>query len=102
MESEVTSFLWRGQITRNVLALETVCLPREKGGLGIPFIRAKCDALLLMQAVRALRSRKPSRDHLSFWIEKHLPFLPDMSSLEHTVASKGIARNGTQELYLKI
>ena len=43
---EICSFLWKGQPYRNVLPFETVCLPKEKGGLGIPFFQAKCDARL--------------------------------------------------------
>ena len=102
VQVEVAGFLWRGQITRDALAFETVCLPKEKGGLGIPFLRAKCDALLLMQAVRMLKSRKSSRDHLSFWIGKYLPFLPDMSSVEHTLVRNRRISDRTPDVYLKL
>ena len=53
-ESEIRLFLWKGQPMRNMLPLETVCLPLGKGGLGIPYFRSKCDALLLKQATQLL------------------------------------------------
>ena len=33
-------------------SLETVCQSVESGGLGIPFLRAKCDSLLLKKMLR--------------------------------------------------
>merc|ERR1711954_353535 len=49
-----------------------------------------------------LRSRKSSREHISFWIGKYLPFLPDMSSVEHTVVFRGKISDKTPDFYLKL
>ena len=46
-EKEISAFLWRGQITRNVLSRDTACLPKDRGGLGVPHIRHKCRALFI-------------------------------------------------------
>ena len=66
IESELRRFLWKGQQTRNLLPYETVCLPKNAGGLSVPFLRAKCEALLLRQFIRMLASRS-SRKHIQFW-----------------------------------
>ena len=57
-ETAIAGFLWKGQQVKNLLSLESVCQPCSNGGLGIPFVRAKCDALLLKQMLRILTSRK--------------------------------------------
>ena len=51
-EKAIATFLWRGSQFRNLLPMETVCQPYAKGGLNMPFVRAKCDALLLKQILR--------------------------------------------------
>ena len=61
-----------GQITNNVISKETVCLPREKGGLGIPNIRIKCRALFIKQLLRTISGRKHGRDHIDFWLGNRL------------------------------
>ena len=42
-EKAISTFLWKGCQLRNLLPMETFCLPLESGGLAIPYLRAKCD-----------------------------------------------------------
>ena len=55
-EAEVRKFLWAGRLEH--LALEEVMNPVEMGGLGLPCIRAKAEALFLKQSTRLLLSRE--------------------------------------------
>ena len=71
-ETEIRRFMWRGQPVKNVLSLETICLPKNQGGLGIPHLRSKCEALHLKQALRMLSSPRNCRDHICFWSEGKL------------------------------
>ena len=48
-EGLLSNFLWRGFQCKNLLPAETICQPKLKGGLNIPYLRSKCDALLLKQ-----------------------------------------------------
>ena len=66
-EAEIRRFLWRNQPLKNVLSLETACLPICQGGLGLPYLRAKCDALHLKQGLRIVSTSRVIRDHLGFW-----------------------------------
>ena len=86
-ESTIASFLWKGQQTKNLLSMETICLPCENGGLGIPFLRAKCDALLLKQMLRILASRGVSFDHMTFWINDTLQ-INDLPIFTHPKLNK--------------
>ena len=52
------------------------------GGLGLPFLRAKCDALLLKQMLRMIASTKTCFDHLTFWIGPVLG-LPHLQEFIH-------------------
>ena len=39
-----------------------------KWGLGLPFLRSKCDALLLKQMLRMIISRRNCYSHICFWM----------------------------------
>ena len=66
LERMIGAFLWRGHLER--LALPELYLDRSQGGLGLPNIAAKADALFLMHLVRILKVDCPTRDHLMYWI----------------------------------
>ena len=55
-EAGVRKFLWAGRLEQ--LALEEVMNPVEMGGLGLPCIRAKAEALFLKQSTRLLLCRE--------------------------------------------
>ena len=77
LEKEVRGFLWRGRIEK--LPLEELYAPVKEGGLGLPSIQAKGDALLMKQLCRILDSPGSTRDHLSYWIGMRLrSTLPDL------------------------
>ena len=65
-ESAIAEYLWKGQQVKYILPMVTVCLPLDKGGLGLPWLSAKCDALLLKQMLRILASTKSCFDHITF------------------------------------
>ena len=67
-EEAVAGFLWRGQITVHLLPQETVCLPKGEGGLGMPYLRAKCESLLLKQTCRMLMQGGGPGAHVNFWL----------------------------------
>ena len=53
-EKHISSFLWKGQLTRNVLSRDTVALPKDHGGLNLPHVRLKCKALFMKQLFRSI------------------------------------------------
>ena len=67
-ESSISNYLWKGKQFKNLLSMESICQPCENGGLNLPYLRAKCDALLIKQMLRMLVSRRGWFDHLIFWI----------------------------------
>ena len=67
-ESAISSFLWKGYPFNHLISLESVCQPLLNGGLGLPFLRSKCDALLLKQMVRMIISRRNCYSHICFWM----------------------------------
>ena len=71
-EQAIRKFIWKGQPWRNPLPLDTVCLSKDNGGLNIPHLRLKCDALLLRQALRIITLNSRSKDHLGFWFGAEL------------------------------
>ena len=66
IERELGLFLWRGHLER--LPLQELYLEKNKGGLGLPNIQAKCDALFLMHIVRILKTDTSTRNHLIYWL----------------------------------
>ena len=81
-EAAIARFLWRGFQFRNLLSMETVCQPVEAGGLGIPYLRAKCDALLLKQMLRMIISAKNCYNHICFWLSSVLE-VPEINTFRH-------------------
>jgi exonuclease III len=79
-ESEMIRFLWRGKLEK--LALDEVKNEVLAGGLGLPCVRSKADALFLKQTLRMLVSGPGSGvyDHISYWIGMQLrDYFPDMA-----------------------
>jgi hypothetical protein len=86
IESLTSSFLFQRKPER--LKLAELCLPPERGGLGLPEVRSKADALRLKQLTRMLQkpeggsSSGGSYRHLCYWLAPHLQhFLPEMMDL---------------------
>ena len=65
-EQRIGSFLWRGRLER--LPLPELSNLVKEGGLGLPNIQAKCDALFLKHLTRVLSTPSQTRDHLLYWV----------------------------------
>ena len=77
LEKVSRKFLWLGRLEH--LPFEELHAPLLEGGLGLPNIQAKCDALFLKQTCRFLAAPTPSRLHLAYWVGLQLRFhLPDL------------------------
>ena len=50
------------------LPLPEVCNTFQEGGLALPNIQAKCDALFLKHLLRILENENKTRDHLLYWV----------------------------------
>ena len=74
-EKEIFNFLWQGQMTKNILSRDTVCLPRERGGLNIPNVQLKCKSLFIKQMFRNICSKNGSK-HVDFWLGARLNVPP--------------------------
>jgi exonuclease III len=66
LERMVGRFLWLGRLER--LPLDELCAPLKQGGLGLPNISAKCDALFLKHLCRILSTPGQTQDHLMYWV----------------------------------
>ena len=66
LEREVGTFLWKGRLER--LAMDEIVCDVMDGGLGLPNIQAKCDALFLKQIVRILQYPSSTRSNLIYWL----------------------------------
>ena len=53
-EREIRQFLWRGHPIKNPIPLQTLSLPRTKGGLNTPNLRLECNALLTKQDLQLI------------------------------------------------
>ena len=101
IEAQVRSFLWLGQPHKNPLSLESVCLVKSRGGLGIPLLQAKCEALHLKQALRMVTSARNSRDHLGYWIGGNLGFLDFQDNYQHFTRRENRKRNYSPKVFKK-
>ena len=95
IEHEIRTFLWKSQPMKNLLSLDTVCLNKSKGGLGLPYLRSRCNALLLKQALRIITSSKNIKDHLGFWFGEALGLFGFDLKFQHFSLNK----NGNRRLY---
>ena len=66
-ESEARKFIWKNYLVKNAISLESLCLPKERGGLNVTNIGLKSNSLLLRQGLRIITSRKHCKEHLGFW-----------------------------------
>ena len=71
-ETEIRKFLWKNQILKNLLPLESLCLPKSRGGLNVAHLGLKCDSLLLRQNLRMIDTDRDSRKHVGYWIGDRL------------------------------
>lgn len=65
-EKRIRRFLWIGRIDK--LPFAELSNPVKEGGLGLPNIEAKCDALFLKHLTRILSTDSHTRDHLLYWV----------------------------------
>jgi hypothetical protein len=74
----VSSFLWMGRSER--LAFDELHSPREKGGLGLPCIQTRAEALLTKQHGHFIASGGRLAAHTALWLGPQLrhfiPYLP--------------------------
>ena len=98
-EIAISRFVWRGHLTNDVLPRDTVCLPRERGGLGIPHLKLRCKSLFLRQIFRSVTGQGQSKDHFDFWLGKrmNIPFL--QSCFYHITGARGSERDLTPQLF---
>ena len=89
ISEQIAAFLWRGQITRNVLGKATVALPVKRGGLNLPTVGLRCEVLRVRHLVRMMLSSR-TKKHLNFWLGKSL----DCEVLEEEwyVMRRGVGR----------
>ena len=66
IEKKLGSFLWWGRLER--LELSELTNPVQEGGLGLPNIQARCDALFIKHLLRILSIDCHSRNHLLYWV----------------------------------
>ena len=81
IEKLTSSFLFQGKTER--LKLMELCLPPDRGGLGVSEIRSRADALRLKQLLRMQdQAECGSYRHLCYWLAPVLrPHLPEMMNL---------------------
>ena len=99
-EKEISSFLWKGHMTRNVLSRDTVCLSKDHGGLGIPHIRLKCRSLFVKQIFRSITGNSRGRDFIDFWLGARLGLPQLSSSFFHLRGRPGRESDATPPLFL--
>ena len=77
-------FLWAGKLER--LKIDELKNPKSAGGLGLPCILSKSNALFLSQTCRLLRdSSSKQYGHVKYWLGLHLrDFLPSMAFGPHS------------------
>ena len=85
IEKRMGTFLWQGRLER--LEINELYNATVDGGLGLPNIQAKCDALFVKHLTRILSKDCRSRDHLLYWIGLRLrnlfpTFVPPLRSDE--------------------
>jgi hypothetical protein len=66
MERMTRTFLWRGRLEK--LTYEELFNEEKQGGLGLPSIATRANALFITQLCRVLKIDSAYRDHLSYWI----------------------------------
>ena len=97
-EKEISSFLWKGHLTNNVVSRDTVCLPKDKGGLGIPHVRIKCKSLFAKQTFRNIIGG--GKYHYDFWLGKRLGIDGLESEFYHIKGRVGRETDYTPKLFL--
>ena len=85
IERRMGGFLWQGRLER--LEINELVNSTVDGGLGLPNIQAKCDALFIKHLTRILSKDCRSRDHLLYWVGLRLrnlfpAFVPPLRSIE--------------------
>ena len=99
-EKHISDFLWKGNITNNVLARTTVCLSKDRGGLGIPCIRLKSKALFMRNIFRTIHGNSQGLRHYDFWLGKRLKLSQVSSHFFHLKGTVGKERDNTSSLFL--
>ena len=82
-ESLMGKFLWAGKLER--LQIDEVKNPRWAGGLNLPCVFSKANALFLSQSCRLLQDPSSKQYmHLKYWLGLHLrDFFPEMTNGSH-------------------
>ena len=77
------SFIWMGRLER--LQFDELKNPLCAGGLGLPRISSKSDALFLKQTCRLLVNNQAMQyQHVRYWLGLHLrEYFPDMAEGPH-------------------
>ena len=81
VEKVCRRYLWQGRLEH--LAWEELWTNKAEGGLGIPNIRSKCDALMLRHTNKGIKD-PISQQHLRFWIgQEFQEEIPDLRGNQH-------------------
>ena len=87
-------------MTKNVLSKDTVCLRKDRGGLGVPHVKIKCKSLLMRQLFRSITSNHHGRSHI-FWLGPKLGLSQFTSNFFHVRGTTGKEKNSTPSLFIK-
>ena len=98
-DKEISSFLWKGHMTKNVLSRDTVCLSKDHGGLGIPHVRLKCRSLFVKQIFRSITGNSRGREVFDFWLGSRLGLPQLTSSFFHLKGRPGRETDSTPPLF---
>ena len=98
-ESLISKFIWKGHITNNVLSRDTIYLPKERGGLGVPSIKLKCKALFMRQFFRSIFGKQHGKNHIDFWLGSRLGLPQLTSDYYHLKGKAGSERDCTPPLF---
>ena len=81
-ESLMGSFLWVGKLEK--LKIDEVKNDRSQGGLGLPCVASKANALFLKQTCRFLDPSSKQYGHIRYWLGLHLrDYFPNMAAGPH-------------------
>ena len=72
IEKNVRKFLWKGFLEK--IAYPETLLPKDKGGLSLPSVKHKAQALATAQFCRFLKAKNtPTNAHLRYWLQISIP-----------------------------
>jgi hypothetical protein len=85
LRTAVADFLWRGRLER--LPFDELHRPRDQGGLGLPCLQTRAEALFAKQHCHFLAAGGRLAAHAAFWLGPALqPYLPALPATPHSAS----------------